>query len=157
MPGLWEQVFLETRRCFGQQLNPSLMDPGYWRALATGEARSALQQYLLSVAAGAHVGTRADSLGIYMAAHSVLPLHGRDLDQLATLMIEYVHSGHTVRLEWAPMVISTIYDECPRCHMLKSEIAGIIRQMLRENAQDPLCDAVANMAREHLQVDVTRT
>jgi hypothetical protein len=133
------------------------MDACYWRSLVTGEARSALQQFMLGVASGSHVGTRADTLGVYMAAHSILPLHGRDLDQLATLMIDYIHSDHRVGLDWAPMLLSTIYDECPRSQMLKREIAAIIRQMLNENTDDPLHDTVDRMARDHLRMEAVAT
>jgi len=60
-----------------------------WQNVVRSDERERLQLALIYMATDSFHGTEQDQLGIYKAAHSVLPLKGRELRQLANLLSKY--------------------------------------------------------------------
>jgi hypothetical protein len=60
-----------------------------WQNAVTGQERFVLQSALLELAQESFEGTELDLLGIYKAAHAVLPLQGDSLIQLAFMLAEH--------------------------------------------------------------------
>ena len=96
-----------------------------WRNAVCGTERERLQTALLTMATDAFSGTERDQLGIYKAAHSVLPLKGSNLRHLADLLTRYPDDV----TEWLDVFVEAL--DQPEAS--KSELAGRVLQTLHNH------------------------
>lgn len=89
------------------RLDLSRIDRMRWRDAVRGSEREKLQQALLQLASDDFQGTERDLLGVYQAAHSVLPLKGWHLGELARLLVRHRQSIE----EWFDVLVEALADK----------------------------------------------
>ena len=94
---------------FAAQVDVTNVSRAQWRAVCRSSERAQWQDLLLQLAEGAETASKAERLGLYKAAHAVLPLHGQPLAALAELLLAaWEHLAPD--LEWADVLVTTLAE-----------------------------------------------
>ncbi len=113
------------------------LDRAQWQAVATGPERSTIQQQLVWIGRSVEIAS-ADRAAMLRGAHALLPLHGHDLLELASLLLSQDYTP----LVWLDVVVLAL-EESDTGWALRGAAIATVRTAL---GQAPPGDARARWA-----------